>query len=72
MSDERSYVKLADLTEGTRIRHIRWCTTGTIQVADGQVSVVWDGSGIETQITEEGAVWPEDVEILQPGRDRDA
>ena len=64
---ERSYVTMRDLTAGTRIRHIRWCTTGTIHVADGQVSVIWDGSGIETQITEEGAVWPEDVEILARG-----
>lgn len=52
----------------TRIRHLRWDTTGTVRVsAEGLVSVKWDGSIAEDEISDEGVVYPEDVEIVPAG-----
>ena len=62
-----SDVKMADLEGGIRIHHVRWRVTGTIRADGVMVSVVWDESLIETQISEDGPVWPEDVEILAEG-----
>ena len=56
-------VQMADLTAGTRIRHLRWKMAGTIQVAEGLVSIRWDDSFVEDEISPEGVVFPHDVEI---------
>jgi hypothetical protein len=58
---------MADLTPGTRIRHLQWRSTGKIRVAEGLVSAKWDGSFVEDEISDEGVVYPEDVEIIQDG-----
>lgn len=60
--------RLSDLVAGTRIRHLRWRCTGTVKVDeyDGQalVHVPWDGSFVDDEISDEGVVFPEDVEII--------
>ena len=59
-----STVTMADLTAGTRIRHIQWDMTGTIR-ATGPVSEIrWDDTFGEIEISDESAVYPGDVEII--------
>lgn len=58
-------VRMADLTPGTRIRHIHWLTTGIIRVTEGLVSIRWDDSFVEDEISPEGVVFPGDIEIIQ-------
>ena len=60
-------VQMADLTAGTRIRHLRWEMAGTIRVADDLVSIRWDDSFVEDEISPEGVVFPGDVEIIREG-----
>ena len=60
-------VRMADLTAGTRIRHLRWLMTGTIRGAEGLVSIRWDDSFVEDEISPEGVVLPGDVEIIGEG-----
>ena len=65
---------MADLTHGTRIRHIRWDLTGTIRVVvfsqPGEWDVTeirWDDVFGEMEISNEGPVFPVDVEIITGG-----
>ena len=62
-----SRVTMADLTAGTRIRHIRWGSTGRVRIVEGIVSVKWDGGFVEDEISDEGVVFPGDVEITGEG-----
>lgn len=62
-----SAVTMADLTPGTRVRHLEWLMAGTIRVTDGLVSIRWDDSFVEDEISTEGVVFPSDVEIIQEG-----
>jgi hypothetical protein len=55
---------MADLTAGTRIRHIEWDMTGTIRVAGDVTEIRWDGSPFQEEISDEGVVFPADVEII--------
>ena len=60
-------VQMADLTAGTRVRHVRWDTTGTIRVAGDVTEIRWDDVFGEVEISDEGVVFPEDVEITGEG-----
>ena len=60
-----SDVPMADLTPGTRIRYRKWGCEGPVRVTGGLVSVKWDGSFVEDEISEDGPVFPEDVEIVE-------
>lgn len=60
-------IKMADLTPGTRIRHIEWQETGTIRVLGGVTEIRWDDVFGEIEISDEGPVFPSDVEIIQGG-----
>ena len=60
-------VQMADLTAGTRVRHVRWDTTGTIRVAGDVTEIRWDGSWVQDEISDEGVVFPGDVEIIGEG-----
>lgn len=63
-------VTMADLTDGTRVRHIHWETTGTIAVADGEAEIRWDDTHVRSNVSLEGHVFPSDLEILSPDRRR--
>lgn len=59
---------MTDLTPGTRIRHLRWGSTGPVRVTDNGLTVVkWDGTIVEDEISDDGVVFPEDVEIIPAG-----
>ena len=58
---------MADLIPGTRIRHVEWQETGTIRVLGGVTEIRWDDVFGEIEISDEGPVFPSDVEILQGG-----
>ena len=58
---------MADLTAGTRIRHIEWQETGTIRVLGGVTEIRWDHCSVEYGISDEGPVFPVDVEIIPGG-----
>jgi hypothetical protein len=55
---------MADLTPGTRIRHVEWQETGTIRVIGGVTEIRWDDVSVDDEISEEGPVFPVDVEII--------
>jgi len=55
---------MADLTAGTRVHHIKWNTTGTIRVVEDVTEIRWDDSFVQDEISDEGVVFPEDVEII--------
>jgi hypothetical protein len=55
---------MRDLTAGTRIRHIKWETTGTVRISSGLTCARWDDCLAEDEISTEGPVFPCDVEIL--------
>lgn len=55
---------MADLTDGTQIRHIGWDMPGTIRVVGDVTEIRWDGSFVQDEISDEGVVFPEDVEII--------
>ena len=57
-------VTMADLTPGTRIRHIEWEMAGTIRVLGGVTEIRWDEAFGDYEISPEGPVFPSDVEIL--------
>lgn len=57
-------VTMADLTPGTRVRHLRWHTTGTIKVVGDVTEIRWDGSIVADQVSPQGVVYPWDVEIV--------
>jgi hypothetical protein len=56
---------MGDLTAGTRVRHLRWRTTGTVKVDGDLVHVPWNGIFVDDEISEQGPVYPEDLEILE-------
>jgi hypothetical protein len=58
---------MADLTPGTRIRHIEWQETGTIRVLGGVTEIRWDDVFGDYEISDEGPVFPCDVEIILEG-----
>jgi hypothetical protein len=58
-------VQMADLTAGTRVRHVKWDTTGTIRVVGDVTEIRWDGSWVQDEISDEGVVFPGDVEIIR-------
>lgn len=60
-------VTMADLTPGTRVRHIEWLETGTIRVMGGVTEIRWDDVFGEVEVSDEGPVFPSDVEILREG-----
>jgi len=55
---------MADLTPGTRIRHVEWQETGTIRVIGGVTEIRWDDAFGDCEISDEGPVFPVDVEII--------
>jgi hypothetical protein len=55
---------MADLTDGTRIRHIGWDLTGKIRKAGDATEIRWDDVFGEVDISDKGTVFPEDVEII--------
>ena len=55
---------MADLTPGTRIRHVERQETGTIRVVGGVTEIRWDDTFGDFEISEEGPVFPVDVEII--------
>ena len=57
-------VTMADLPPGTRIRHIEWALTGTIRVVGDVTEIRWDDVFGEIEISNEGVVYPSDVEII--------
>jgi hypothetical protein len=58
---------MADLTHGTRIRHVKWGTTGTIRQVGGDFEIRFDGIFGDALISDDGVVYPEDVEIIRDG-----
>jgi hypothetical protein len=58
---------MAELTPGTRIRHVEWDMTGTIREVGGVTEIRWDGSPFQDEISDEGPVFPVDVEIIPGG-----
>jgi hypothetical protein len=60
-------VTMADLTHGTRIRHIEWGDAGTIRVLGGVTGIRWDEIFGEIEVSPEGPVFPSDLEILGRG-----
>ena len=57
-------VTMADLGDGVRIRHAVWDMTGTIRIAGPVTEIRWDDTFGAFEISDEGPVWPEDVEII--------
>lgn len=60
----RAPVTMADLKPGTRVRHIEWQETGTIRVLGGTREIRWDETFGDYMISDEGPVFPSDVEII--------
>ena len=58
---------MADLTPGTRIRHVEWQEKGTIRVIGGVTEIRWDDVFGDYEVSEEGPVFPVDVEIIREG-----
>ena len=58
-------VTMTDLTPGTRIRHVEWQLTGTIRVVGEVTEIRWDDVFGEIEISNEGVVFPVDVEIIE-------
>ena len=58
---------MAALTPGTRVRHIEWQETGTIRVIGDVAEIRWDDVFGDYEISDEGPVFPVDVEILTGG-----
>lgn len=54
---------MADLKPGARIRHIEW-ELGTIRVAGDVTEIRWDDMFGDFGVSEEGPVFPSDLEIL--------
>jgi hypothetical protein len=55
---------MADLGDGVRIRHTAWNATGTIRVLGPVSEIRWDDTFGDMEISDEGVVFPEDVEII--------
>ena len=56
---------MADLTPGTRIRHIEWQETGIIRVLGDVTEIRRDDVFGDYEVSDEGPVFPVDVEIIQ-------
>lgn len=55
---------MADLTEGTRVRHVTWGDEGTIRIGpDGRVWVKFDRMSPPTEVCDGGYIEAEDLEI---------
>jgi hypothetical protein len=67
MSASTRPVTMADLTPRTRVRHIEWGETGTIRILGGVTEIQWDDLIGDCMISDEGPVFPADVEILADG-----
>lgn len=59
-----STVRMADLTEGTRVRHVTWGDEGTITEALSVTWVKFDGMSPPAEIRPGGYIEPEDLEII--------
>lgn len=55
---------MGDLKPGTRVRHPRWGTSGTIRVVGETTEIRWDGSFVSDEVSPEGVVFPSDLELL--------
>lgn len=55
---------MADLTPGTRVRHTGWNKAGAIRVLGGVTEIRWDDVFGEIEVSPEGPVLPEDLEII--------
>jgi hypothetical protein len=55
---------MADLGDGVRIRHLAWDLTGTIRIVGPVSEIRWDDTFGDMEISDEGVVFPEDVEII--------
>ncbi len=62
-SPARAPVTMADLGDGTQVRHIEWNSTGTIRVTGPVTAVAWDEFAA-MEVSNEGPVFPSDLEIL--------
>jgi hypothetical protein len=58
---------MQDLTAGTRVHHLKWDMTGTIRIVGAVTEIRWDDSFVADEISGEGVVCPEDVEIIPAG-----
>lgn len=57
-----------DLTDGCRVWNPVYRTGGTVRVVKGRALVTWDGDHFgEIEISDNGPVFPEDVEIVTGG-----
>jgi hypothetical protein len=59
-----SAVTMADLTEGTRVRHVEWQMTGIVHVIDGITEIWFDNTFGCWVVSDEGPVFPSDLEII--------
>ncbi len=60
-----STVTMFDLGDGVRVRHLAWdYMTGTIRVVGPVSEIRWDDTFGDMEISDEGPVYPEDVEII--------
>lgn len=55
---------MADLTNGTRIRHTGWDVTGKIRAMGDRTEIRWDDVFGEVEVSDEGVVFPEDIEVI--------
>ena len=57
-------VTMADLKPGTRIRHFGWDCEATVKDEGGTLVARWDDLLSADEISPEGPVFPEDIEII--------
>ncbi len=55
---------MADLTPGTRIRHLRWDVDGTIRVLGGVTEIRWDDCFTDDEVSDDGPVFPADLKVI--------
>jgi hypothetical protein len=55
---------MASLTPGTRVRHPGWNETGTIRKVGEVREIRWDDVFGEVEVSEEGPVFPSDLEVI--------
>ena len=59
--------RMEDLTDGRRVRHPNWGQEGTVRVTGGETFVRWDGSEVDSPVTEDGYLTPAFLEITGEG-----
>lgn len=60
---------MADLTDGTKVRHIAWDRTGVIWVSDAITRIHWDGGLPGTpEVSPYGPIRPADLEVRNAKR----